>query len=614
MRVSQTIWFFAFIVGPGHVCAETWYVNSNIPGGNQGTSWQNAFMDLQDALGVAVDGDEIWVAAGTYTPDRGTGDRTRAFEIVCGTRLYGGFGGWETAREQRDWVAHPTILTGDLQGDDGSQDCDQVSDCCRVHQENYCDDAECQELVCAIKPICCQVGDEWDSDCAALAASTCCHLGHWKRCENAFEVVRACDCDADTIFDGFVLERSFFHSNLDIEYSGVYSGSGIRVDRSSMRVSNTVFQNNIGYGILTTDGGALFVGCTLRGDHLASNGSASFVECDFFDGLYTMISVFGVNHFERCLIQGHQGEGEAFYAGDGQTTLNNCVISDNHAGGIKGRGLVLLNDTTISDNRSGIGMDGGRLEARHCKVSGNRGAISVSSSTALLEDCLIADNYTSQFILVASGRLDLVNCTLARNLNGDRDRPGFMAAYNSLSPSLITMTNTILWGGDEFSPEPDSLLREFPSGSSYVVNHSIIQGWSGAMGGEGNTGVSPQFADPDGLDDSPDNEDDDFRLAAGSPGINAGDPKFVPDGDETELEGHGRVLCGAVDIGAYEFGAGDFDCDQDVDLFDQSTWDDCMTNPRPSAVRPGCEAFDFKADSDIDLSDFALFQRVFVSH
>ena len=38
-----------------------------------------------------------------------------------------------------------------------------------------------------------------------------------------------------------------------------------------------------------------------------------------------------------------------------------------------------------------------------------------------------------------------------------------------------------------------------------------------------------------------------------------------------------------------------------------------MTDPRPSAIRPGCEAFDFNADGDIDLSDVAAFERVFAA-
>ena len=51
----------------------------------------------------------------------------------------------------------------------------------------------------------------------------------------------------------------------------------------------------------------------------------------------------------------------------------------------------------------------------------------------------------------------------------------------------------------------------------------------------------------------------DLRLQPGSLCINAGDPAFEPEPGETDLAGYPRVFCGRVDMGAYEFGIGDFD-------------------------------------------------------
>ncbi|GAB4488828.1 MAG: hypothetical protein OHK0019_05690 [Saprospiraceae bacterium] len=89
------------------------YVNHAATGANDGSSWANAYTNLQLALQTAQAGDEIWVAEGVYFPTP-TADRSISFEPASGVQLYGGFAGTETALTQRDWQAHPTVLSGDI--------------------------------------------------------------------------------------------------------------------------------------------------------------------------------------------------------------------------------------------------------------------------------------------------------------------------------------------------------------------------------------------------------------------------------------------------------------------------------------------------------------------
>jgi hypothetical protein len=95
------------------------YVRHDAQGSDDGTSWANAYTSLQSALGAASSGDQIWVAAGTYTPTTTT-DRTASFILNTGVAVYGGFAGSETALSQRNWTANVVVLSGDLQGDDGA--------------------------------------------------------------------------------------------------------------------------------------------------------------------------------------------------------------------------------------------------------------------------------------------------------------------------------------------------------------------------------------------------------------------------------------------------------------------------------------------------------------
>ena len=77
--------------------------------GGDAHSWTTACNDLQLVINNAQKGDTIWVAQGTYLPNRPANnlnsivpnDRYNAFTIKKGLYLYGGFTGTETDLSQR---------------------------------------------------------------------------------------------------------------------------------------------------------------------------------------------------------------------------------------------------------------------------------------------------------------------------------------------------------------------------------------------------------------------------------------------------------------------------------------------------------------------------------
>ncbi len=99
------------------------YVDQNASGFNDGSSWQDAFTELSEALyeydlKAARDGlnkvghkDEIWVAQGIYTPGL---TENESFQLVQGVSIYGGFNGTETSLDQRNPFINQTILSGDI--------------------------------------------------------------------------------------------------------------------------------------------------------------------------------------------------------------------------------------------------------------------------------------------------------------------------------------------------------------------------------------------------------------------------------------------------------------------------------------------------------------------
>lgn len=93
------------------------YVKADATGNNNGSSWIDAFTDLQRAIDTAKENVQIWVAAGTYKPTKeqgGTGERFKSFSMKTYVSIYGGFVGTETQLSQRNWETNKTILSGDI--------------------------------------------------------------------------------------------------------------------------------------------------------------------------------------------------------------------------------------------------------------------------------------------------------------------------------------------------------------------------------------------------------------------------------------------------------------------------------------------------------------------
>jgi hypothetical protein len=99
----------------------------------------------------------------------------------------------------------------------------------------------------------------------------------------------------------------------------------------------------------------------------------------------------------------------------------------------------------------------------------------------------------------------------------------------------IIITNNILWAN------LPAQIDDWWGAGALSVTYSNVEGdWPG----EGNIKEDPLFVDA---------ANGDYHLQLDSPCINAGDPGFVPQPDETDFDGNPRVLSGRVDMGPYEF-------------------------------------------------------------
>ncbi len=107
-------------------------MDSGATGADDGSSWSDAYVSLQDALDAVSFGDEIWVASGEFFPTRRADisdpnnttmtTRDATFWIPRGVQMYGGFAGTETDPDQRTFPLNHTILNGDIGTSSASSD------------------------------------------------------------------------------------------------------------------------------------------------------------------------------------------------------------------------------------------------------------------------------------------------------------------------------------------------------------------------------------------------------------------------------------------------------------------------------------------------------------
>jgi hypothetical protein len=500
-----------------HVCnwgTEIIYVDKDATGYNNGTCWDNAYTDLQDAFtGARACGAEvtaIWVAAGTYKPISQTDPqgnyKDASFELIEGVGVFGHFGGvgvYESSPCQRnlDDPANETILEGQIGA-------------------NYYE---------AVKHVVTATGIE------------------------------------SAVLDGFTIQNSF-------------GGSGVSVDNSDVGIVNCKLKDNNWYGIEVFNyawpdiHNCTFVANTVNGimidDHCwpevsacTFNGNNTTV-CGLTHSYYSVVSI------ADCLFEAHTGY--AVSASQGSLTVTDCEFDNNDYG------LVLGDVTTTIDGCSitgcgaiGVQCSNSDLTVRRSTITGSTygGILAADGSNLTLEQSIVAHSGQRGIEL----RDNLVT-TITNNWICHNGGAGIYFVNQSSVPLVRnnTIYGNLTYGLESSGPGADPqvlncIIRNNQSGDFFrqggSFNNVNFCCLSQSHAGTGNIVADPVFVNPA--------DPDDLHIDETSPCKDAGDPDGSY-GDEEDIDGEDRIVSGRVDMGAdeYYWSPSDFDHSGSVNFSD----------------------------------------------
>jgi hypothetical protein len=101
----------------GSIYAADWYVDQSVSGSGNGTSWEEAFETITEAVDVAGEGDNIHVAAGTYKEMPSTPNEQEAYgQTLLIRKIVSLYGGYPPGGGSREPSANETIIQGDPTG------------------------------------------------------------------------------------------------------------------------------------------------------------------------------------------------------------------------------------------------------------------------------------------------------------------------------------------------------------------------------------------------------------------------------------------------------------------------------------------------------------------
>ena len=407
-----------------------------------GSAWATA-TTLNNALGMAAVGDQVWIATGEYKPgtildsDAPTDEeRTATFTIPPGVLVYGGFAGTEATFD-------PTTTIGDTRPRDGEGVLTSVT--------TLSGDLLGGDLARPVPPA--NAKNPTPGETAALAAY------NDSRADNSLMVVHI--TGANTTLDGLTITAGHGKNTPgNFDGGGLFAGDGTT---GTTLVNCTFTENeasNNGGGAHFRAAEATLTGCTFTNNEADNNGggvyfshTSTLTDCTFTDnetssnggGAYCaeMVMMTGSNFSGNTSKRNNPnvGGGGGCYVLTGSATLTNCTFTNNETTGNGSGGGALFNTPTtltnctfmsnVSARDAGGTFFATRTTLTDCSFISNTANTSTGGgavfrgSPAILTNCTFTGNRAINAVgggaNFNAGTTTLTNCTFTdntANING----------------------------------------------------------------------------------------------------------------------------------------------------------------------------------------------------
>ncbi len=380
------------------VPANVIYVRKDALAGGNGTSWDTAFNEVSDAMNTAADpGTEIWVASGEYSSNNIT--------IKNGISILGGFDGTEFNPNSRNISNPATILNA------GSS----------IHAlKGYTIGAVTIDRITIKNGKANGFGESYFGGGIFIKNSSNITI---KNC--IFDSNQAGKGGAvylENTANAQLIDNAFSYNTASASGGAIYFASV-----SNSKISYTSGRGNISHNVSSGDGGAVFI------DQNSGTGVPVILE-----------------NYE--LLHNTSGGNGGAICNNGNSLINNCIVTDNIANNFGGgiadsTGTSIIQSSTISNNKAGIG-------------GGGVYTLSLTLTTLTIKDSVISGNSIKDDVTTPfhGGGIynDRINGLLLNNLN------------------ITNHLNKITYGGGIYSTGTVQISASTISGNEVLENGGAV--------------------------------------------------------------------------------------------------------------------------------------------